>query len=607
MGDSATIKKLTTPDEIIEFLRTDVYAALVGHPMSEANRKTSLPRSSMPDYAPEWLRTHLHNLPKVDDTLWHIREAARFSSKDYIAVKYNSKTTADTKLQQALYANLSHYVHMSKDAPGYIAYTPDETHGKQDRRVKTTVGRYLKKFFPTLSDTEIRELTDAFRNRFGLEDVKIARTVEEITKVYINGPNSCMSKNHDDSLSSRDQYGSHVHPAAIYAYPGVAVAYLERANKINSRAVIFENPDDSADRRFIRVYGDEVLRLKLEAMGFKQGSLVGAKLAKIIARRTDNAVLHDTYVTPYIDDMAGTGAYSLKVMDDHMLVTNARPTESSYKVVEGRSQNGLTGKHRQYTRSHGASWNVDRLEFIDADGNISRRKLVCLDCASTVEDDGNTKYKAVNPAGTEHVCPKCIKHWRQVYGISGKPELARDTTETIAVHGLEHPVLKNDDVMIALRVASLSSKYYTDIYGVKSNVISTADGHVILTKDAVRGMDDKVYHRDEVIVSAAGFKIIKSKKLHENTNVCIHLKDHYLLRRESESIVSMPLQQFYDSLAIRFAPTQRRKVFDETFAYETTSLRDHLFSQYEEYIKQAHPQLINKAAQGSLILEEETS
>jgi hypothetical protein len=49
-------------------------------------------------------------------------------------------------------------VHVSKEDSAYIAYTPDKVMGEADRQLKTSLGKFLTKYYPQLPDTRIGQL-----------------------------------------------------------------------------------------------------------------------------------------------------------------------------------------------------------------------------------------------------------------------------------------------------------------------------------------------------------------------------------------------------------------------------------------------------------------
>jgi len=65
-----------------------------------------------------------------------------------------------------------HYVHLSvtDTEQDYVAYTPSETYGENDRQVRLKFGKYLRKTFPELSDCAIQSAVIELR-------AKLARSI----------------------------------------------------------------------------------------------------------------------------------------------------------------------------------------------------------------------------------------------------------------------------------------------------------------------------------------------------------------------------------------------------------------------------------------------
>jgi hypothetical protein len=598
MGDSNELPKITSPDEI----RT-LYSHIIG-----IKKPTS---GQMLDCIPDLYRSGLYTAVAQDGYekhAWQFREAYRMRQKIYAPISFSAKTPAEQQLIQFMNVKREHFVHLSKDAPGYIAYTPDEASGLLDRRVKTTVGRYLKKHFD-LDDAKIRELTDAFRNRYGVEDVKFARTEEETVRVYLKGPNSCMSSPFDTSSSSKERYGSHKHPAAVYASPNVAVAYLERNGKINSRAVIYDNPENPNDKRFIRVYGDEVLRLKLESMGYKQGTLEGVPLRKIVGRRTDNIMLPNTYLMPFIDDMVTSSACIACVKEDCIVITDGKNKKAQYKYFTCRSQSGLIGEHYEYRRIHGANWNVGRdpklLDSSDSGTELSKKPLdqcECADCKS------KTKLLFSTTLG-KHICEECVKHsgkYKVVYVGADTTDVVNIDAATIDIKGLKHPVLKSSSVIEAVGARKLSTRYYSnDTYALRDDLTVTSGGSTILIADMVIDVTGRTLHIDDVY--SVGKQYVNKKTaptavvgLGVNTNT---QQLEMNMNPAQDDLHWKSMAQLFDELSINIKPRMRKKALTAHLLNGDMNAIDIIWDYYKDYLAKNHPTLVNKVAQGVLIDE----
>jgi hypothetical protein len=105
------------------------------------------------------------------------------------------------------------------------------------------------------------------------------------------------------------------HPSEAYEAPGMGVAYTKDSRgRIKSRAVVWVNPSNADDKRYVRIYGDPILGKILIRSGYKQSSLKGATLAIIPRITRERAGHQNEYVMPYLDGPGGNqgsgdGAY----------------------------------------------------------------------------------------------------------------------------------------------------------------------------------------------------------------------------------------------------------------------------------------------------------
>jgi hypothetical protein len=472
MSDQATVKKLTSLDEVRAHF-TDWATKQWGRQLTP---------SFAIDICPEIYRTEIRELCLTEGAVtgfWAIREGLRFVDKTYQTMRNFTPTTqADKDLLVYLTTKFPlHFVHISKDQPGYIAYTPDATYGKQDRRLKTTPGRYLRKFFPELTDIQLQRLTDAFRYRFGVEDINWATTCSEKQRVYIEGPHSCMAYNPGNEKDWNARFGSHVHPVEAYDVPWIKIAYLVRDGKINSRCLVYENPTDSNDKRWIRSYGDEILRLKLEANGYKHGSLNGALLKRIPAMMKDGHLLPSTWVVPYIDDQHGSG--NQYILDDSESDKFLQVVSPTFKAPKDSSKygaansNGLAGLNANYYR------HVDtrQFEIRRPDGTkYFNRTYKCCRCGCTSSEEWTTVH------GGGDVCLSCRNTEYAYAYISSGGDIAWLPKSKCRYSSIDNLWWKDDSVLFtAAKLKVLDPVIYADsaaAYGAETlfTVDAVADG-----------------------------------------------------------------------------------------------------------------------------------
>lgn len=181
-----------------------------------------------------------------------------------------------------------HYAHVSKSDPAMIAFTPSPEYGERDRVTTVKPGRYLTKFYNDLHPDEVRRL----QATMGTLELKFAVTADEIEDVYVRGPESCMA--HPAS-----HFESSEHPVRVYGNSDLQLAYIENAvGKPSARALVW--PERKV---YGRVYGDgDRLRSRLEAQGYSEGSLRGAKIRRIEDEERDRVL-----VMPYIDGCQNFG------------------------------------------------------------------------------------------------------------------------------------------------------------------------------------------------------------------------------------------------------------------------------------------------------------
>lgn len=220
-----------------------------------------------------------------------------------------------------------HYAHMSRVMPGQVAFTPTEEYGVQNRKIRMTVARYLDKFARfhngdlALTTKEIAHYV-AIVKAHADQQLKIARAGADIVKVYLNGPSSCMSH----AVGDYETYG--VHPVSAYGDSDLGVAYLgDPDDGISARSIVW--PEKKV---YIRVYGDETLKLVLEENGYKNDSLAGATFPAI--RLTGGR-----YLFPYIDTYERDDGMTADLItkSDGKRYFKLKPTGGEYdaKVTEG--------------------------------------------------------------------------------------------------------------------------------------------------------------------------------------------------------------------------------------------------------------------------------
>jgi len=208
------------------------------------------------------------------------------------------------------------------DSIPLIKYYANYQQALKDRRTFMRFGRYINKFYPDrYSSKELEGFSADYNKQFGAYTLLFARTSDEILQVYLNGPNSCMSKHPLQLNVSSDETtqlwhpgykgGAHryfqlddeglLHPVKAYGDIGkpldLSVAYIQSnfdKEKIVARCVCWEK-----EKIYNTVYGsssnDFRLVPALKKLGFTQS------YARFEGARLQRIPFKDNFVLPYLD------------------------------------------------------------------------------------------------------------------------------------------------------------------------------------------------------------------------------------------------------------------------------------------------------------------
>jgi hypothetical protein len=118
---------------------------------------------------------------------WHEREMMRMKHGIY-------KTSVLTEALNAVWAG-QHAVHVSREDPTQLAYTASVEDGERDKQLRVSPGRFVRKYFPLLSDKQIQLLEEAHKTDLDTSYL-VARTEDAIAEVYTNmsGDTGCMRR-----------------------------------------------------------------------------------------------------------------------------------------------------------------------------------------------------------------------------------------------------------------------------------------------------------------------------------------------------------------------------------------------------------------------------
>jgi hypothetical protein len=166
----------------------------------------------------------------------------------------------------------------------------------------------------------VKELAQEFLSKYGDDagfKLDFAATPDDIERVYLNGPDSCMSK-------QGSTYQGHEHPVRVYGAGDLAIAYMtapDEGEGVIARVVCW--PEKKV---YGRVYPNDNTSLPrlLQAQGYAydQEKLHGARLLKIDNENSPG------YIMPYID-----GCGSVTDHGDYFTICGS---------ISADSTNGLT-------------------------------------------------------------------------------------------------------------------------------------------------------------------------------------------------------------------------------------------------------------------------
>lgn len=276
-------------------------------------------------------------------------KAVKISDDDPLAWRYRiEKQLEDGVFEKAPWADYygrgSYYEHIDPDDSTKIRFHANEDHGMAGRYTSMAPGRFVRKYM----DSCVRpELMDKWCAVMGLEEtvsaLLIARTPEEIVRVYNEGPHSCMAyelSNEDGPFSRLD-----VHPVAAYGDSDLGVAYIERGGEITARCLVW--PDK---KKFGRIYGDRyrlLERLK-ENDYIEDWEFVGAKIRQL---KSDGDL-----ILPYLDFEAGV----IKDGEDWLVV-------SDKPHIIGKSPDGVPSQDECQNCGKSDVWIADQKDDDDDD------------------------------------------------------------------------------------------------------------------------------------------------------------------------------------------------------------------------------------------------
>ena len=216
---------------------------------------------------------------------WFKRETERYSMHPVI------KQAVELCKPDDWHLLVLEYPHMSNQDRTRIAYTRSQEHGVADRQTVTSVGKYLSRHFPKMSQSDLRDLV----MRHGADRFEIWDTTAKMVEAVQNGPRSCMQWCDGDV----DSDGMN-HPYAAYdPQLGWRMAVRFEGSHVIMGRCIINNTNHTYVRSYRRnddgySHSDEALEVWLADQGYsKADSWLGLQLRAVEGRRGTLA--------PYLD------------------------------------------------------------------------------------------------------------------------------------------------------------------------------------------------------------------------------------------------------------------------------------------------------------------
>lgn len=318
-----------------------------------------------------------------------------------------------------------HYVAVSETDPALLSYIQNNAKGQRGIRTPIKPGKYLTKYYSdVLTAREIAGLATwqatgvkvTTYNDPAKYVLKFASTPEDIVKVYLTGPDSCMA--HPTHF-----YSSSVHPTTVYGAGDLQIAYLTEAatGRIRARALVWPDKlhcgrvyptdhcwsQDGFDSLADCIDMQAALTDRFRALGYsmdneKPNGFDGARLTRINCG--------GRVVMPYLD-----GDYGYDVGSGSLTM------ESSFDY-SAETTNGLSDSR------HDGSWDDDDDEDDEGRGWCERCEESCDqdDTQSVV-----TRVRSGRLLNEQTWCEHCARN--HAFYCSGLEELVCNNQESIEV------------------------------------------------------------------------------------------------------------------------------------------------------------------------------
>lgn len=261
---------------------------------------------------------------------WQEEEQAKFDSGEYQIPEFFKN-----------FVRPDHFVHVSKEKPGMLAYIKDHENGCRGIISRISLRGYIQQYVPYFNSVDRSRMEHDFQLYIsGTDGLKITFDPEEMKKVYLQ----YVEDFHELANSCMRYKFNHlpIHPVSIYGAGDLAIAYMTDNNEYTTaRSIVWPEK-----KIYSRVYGCPIIHDLLKKRGFRKSayyreqdrswseniSFHGAKLLKIPYKGKGKVKKsRDIFVIPYLDEPY----LQAKVEDDVLKLFKTSQSETNTRLAGG--------------------------------------------------------------------------------------------------------------------------------------------------------------------------------------------------------------------------------------------------------------------------------
>lgn len=266
--------------------------------------------------------------------------------------------------------------HRSTQDPNLIAYYPTDRHIINDKAQQIKPGRFLRKYFPTMSDDWVRQKAAIMAPA----ELKFLSDWSDMLQIY----RKLDSDGVVSSCMSKDNWGN-IHPLMVYHDSDVELAVLFCEGKPVARALYNKH-----NKHYPMIYGQwEKMKVVLDNAGFVHASLCGAKIRKIKFYQGstprseidlyDNDICDEALLMPYIDykrglDRSSVCCTQVNVFYSYVVIQHNGEYDAN-RYEEGYIDTGGDGAERSECECCGDMVDPDDMYWLDEE-----ERSVCSHC-----------------------------------------------------------------------------------------------------------------------------------------------------------------------------------------------------------------------------------